>query len=169
SSSAMDSCLAASMKAHVLTSTTPASPASPSPASVQPPASSRPASSSESTSLRAQPRVTRLTVRSTACGFPLLVGTPADYGKRGRAAATAWPSARCLAGQLLAWPEAERHRLPGRAGPAQLLAVHGQQDPARITDLHGHRVVERPCLAAPPDHVVLGQVRPARGGEFHPA
>src|SRR5579859_4639217 len=49
------------MKPHVLTRTTSAS--SPSPRSVQPPAARRAASSSESTSLRAQPSVTRLTVR----------------------------------------------------------------------------------------------------------
>src|SRR5262249_44777780 len=89
SSSAMDSCFAASMKPHVLTRTTFASPASSSPASVQPAASSRPASSSESTSLRAQPRVTRLTVRSRGGGFSMLGDTPADYGKTGRAQAAA--------------------------------------------------------------------------------
>src|SRR5579862_8367483 len=49
------------MKPQVFTSTTSAS--SPSPRSVQPSAASRAASSSESTSLRAQPSVTRLTVR----------------------------------------------------------------------------------------------------------
>jgi len=57
--------LAASMKPQVLTSTTLASSRS---VRVQPAASSRPASSSESTSLRAQPRVTRLTVRCGAEG-----------------------------------------------------------------------------------------------------
>src|SRR5262245_56361397 len=85
----MDSCFAASMKPHVLTRTTFAWPASSSLASVQPAASSRPASSSESTSLRAQPRVTRLTVRSPGCGFSMLGDTPADYGKTGRAQAAA--------------------------------------------------------------------------------
>src|SRR5436309_11528697 len=82
------------MKAHVLTSTTfasPPPPPSPSPVSVQPAASSRPASSSESTSLRAHPRVTRLTVRSPGCGFSLPADTLlpddtlADYGKPGGA------------------------------------------------------------------------------------
>jgi len=48
------------MKPQVLTSTTAASSRS---VKVQPAASSLPASSSESTSLRAQPKVTRLTVR----------------------------------------------------------------------------------------------------------
>src|SRR5438045_9633603 len=81
----MDSCFAASMNAQVLTSTTSGCPASPSPATVQPAASSRPASSSESTSLRAQPRVTRLTVRSPACGLFLLDDTPEDYGQPGGA------------------------------------------------------------------------------------
>ena len=56
----MDSCLAAWMKPQVFTSTTLASSAD---VRSQPDAVSRAASSSESTSLRAQPRVTRLTVR----------------------------------------------------------------------------------------------------------
>src|SRR5579875_3526281 len=60
----MDSCLAAWMNPQVLTMTTLA--CSPSSASSQPPAASRAASSSESTSLRAQPIVTRLTVRRAA-------------------------------------------------------------------------------------------------------
>ena len=59
----MDSCLAASMKPQVLTRTTSASASS---ATVHPAASSRAASSSESTSFRAQPSVTRLTVRPVA-------------------------------------------------------------------------------------------------------
>src|SRR5271166_6171206 len=57
----MDSCLAAWMKPQVFTRTTLASPSE---VSSQPAAVSRAASSSESTSLRAQPSVTRLTVRS---------------------------------------------------------------------------------------------------------
>ena len=75
-SSSMDSCLAAWMKPHVLTRTTSAS--SPSPRSVQPPAARRAASSSESTSLRAQPRVTRLTVREldTRRGYVIAHGLP---------------------------------------------------------------------------------------------
>src|SRR5260370_459226 len=56
----MDSCLAAWMKPQVFTSTTLARPAE---VRSQPDAVSRAASSSDSTSLRAQPRVTRLTVR----------------------------------------------------------------------------------------------------------
>src|ERR1700691_955274 len=56
----MDSCLAAWMKPQVFTSTTLASSA---PVRSQPDEVSRAASSSESTSLRAQPSVTRLTVR----------------------------------------------------------------------------------------------------------
>src|SRR5262249_3399292 len=78
-------------------------------------------------------------------------------------------SARRLGGQLLARPEAQRHRLADRARPAQVLAVHGQQDPARVADLHAHIAVERPGHAAPADHIVLGQVRPGRRGEFDPA
>ena len=57
----MDSCLAAWMKPQVFTSTTLASSSE---VSSQPDAVSRAASSSESTSLRAQPSVTRLTVRA---------------------------------------------------------------------------------------------------------
>src|SRR5699024_8664527 len=58
---AMESCLAASMNPQVLTTVTSAG-ASPSTSS-QPSADRRPASSSESTSLRAQPKVTSETVR----------------------------------------------------------------------------------------------------------
>src|ERR1700744_4791625 len=57
----MDSCLAAWMKPQVFTSTTLASSAE---VRSQPEAVRRAASSSESTSLRAQPSVTRLTVRA---------------------------------------------------------------------------------------------------------
>src|ERR1700677_1942110 len=76
------------MKPHVLTRTTSAS--SPSPRSAQPPAASRAASSSESTSLRAQPSVTRLTVREldTNRGYvighhPHVTGPPADLNAIG--------------------------------------------------------------------------------------
>ena len=62
----MDSCLAAWMKPQVFTRTTLASPSE---VSSQPAAVSRAASSSESTSLRAQPSVTRLTVRSDPAGL----------------------------------------------------------------------------------------------------
>src|SRR5258708_23887037 len=79
SSSSIDSCLAAWMKPQVLTRTTSAS--SPSPRRVQPPAASRAASSSESTSLRAQPSVTRLTVRE--------LGTRRAYVSSVRRGATA--------------------------------------------------------------------------------
>src|ERR1700761_4019028 len=67
------------MKPQVLTMNTLA--ASPSAASSQPPAASRAASSSESTSLRAHPRVTRLTVRWARSGASEegREGTPADY------------------------------------------------------------------------------------------
>ena len=61
-----ESFLAASTKPQVLTTTVSAS--SGSATSRKPPASSRPASSSESTSLRAQPRVTRATVASGVDG-----------------------------------------------------------------------------------------------------
>src|SRR6516162_9733682 len=77
----MDSCLAAWMKPQVLTSTTSAS--SPSSRSVQPPADRRAASSSESTSLRAQPRVTRLTVREldTPRGYAIRHGVADGEGE----------------------------------------------------------------------------------------
>src|SRR5215472_4161742 len=81
SSSSIDSCLAAWMKPHVLTSTTSASPPSPS-VRFQPPASSLAASSSESTSFRAQPSVTIRTVRLVG-GAESVDDTPADYGKQG--------------------------------------------------------------------------------------
>src|SRR5215831_18745635 len=111
------------MKAHVLTSTTFASPpprSPPSPVSVQPAASSRPASSSESTSLRAQPRVTRLTVRSPGCGFSLPGDTLlpddtlADYGKPGRAGERCARGPRRLAGTV-------------RAGTVPAGTAHGRQ------------------------------------------
>src|SRR5579862_5063063 len=84
SSSAMDSCLAAWMKVQVFTITTLASPAE---VSSQPEAVSRAASSSESTSLRAQPSVTRLTVRGADSvtpegGDPAGDGTPRAYATR---------------------------------------------------------------------------------------
>ena len=78
----MDSCLAAWMKPQVFTSTTLASPAE---VSSQPEEVSRAASSSESTSLRAQPSVTRLTVRGadSATGEdPGGEGTPRAYANR---------------------------------------------------------------------------------------
>src|SRR3984885_11761515 len=75
----MDSCLAAWMKPQVFTSTTLASPSE---VRSQPDAASRAASSSESTSLRAQPRVTRLTVRGADPGAgcdPEREDTPRAY------------------------------------------------------------------------------------------
>src|SRR5258707_15782154 len=86
----MDSCFAAWMKPQVLTTT----PSAPSSARVQPAAPSRAASSSESTSFRAQPSVTRLTVRLVAldAGSPAaewIDDTPADYGKPARGTAPA--------------------------------------------------------------------------------
>src|ERR1039458_1841344 len=83
SSSLTDSCLAASMNPQVFTSTTLASSL---PDRVHPAASSRAASSSESTSLRAQPSVTRLTVRCGGWGVCLLDDTPEAYGKHSGAA-----------------------------------------------------------------------------------
>src|SRR5690242_3532266 len=65
-----ESFLAASTKPQVLTTATSASSASST--SCQPSASKRPASSSESTSLRAQPRVTSATVRRSGMGSRLL-------------------------------------------------------------------------------------------------
>ena len=65
-----ESFLAASTKPQVLTTATSASAASST--SSQPSAAKRPASSSESTSLRAQPRVTRATVRRSGMGSRLL-------------------------------------------------------------------------------------------------
>ena len=67
----MDSCLAAWMKPQVFTRTTLASPSE---VRSQPAAVSRAASSSESTSLRAQPSVTRLTVRAAGLAGAGLAG-----------------------------------------------------------------------------------------------
>ena len=69
-----ESFLAASTKPQVLTTATSASAASST--SSQPSAARRPASSSESTSLRAQPRVTRATVRRSGMGSAYFVPTP---------------------------------------------------------------------------------------------
>src|SRR5580693_6902964 len=90
----MDSCLAAWMKPQVFTSTTLASSAE---VRSQPEAVSRAASSSESTSFRAQPRVTRLTVRGADSADPPgpeLLDTPRAYATR-----------------LTGWPASERPRL----------------------------------------------------------
>src|SRR5215472_19125280 len=107
------------MKPHVFTSTTAAS--SDSPATCQPPASRRAASSSESTSFRAQPRVTILTRRVTDGGLGWLEGTPADYGNDADASASAPPARppRVAGAQRLAagFPRAiqrDRVRLVGR-------------------------------------------------------
>src|SRR6201986_4994061 len=148
----MDSVFAASMNPHVLTRTTSAS--SPSPRSSQPPAASRAASSSESTSLRAQPSVTRLTVRgragSEASGRE---GTPADYGTARGARAG---SARRAGGQagapggrrgdlhLLGRADAERHRLVGAGG--LLLPVDFQDNPFRVAQAQVDRLGFLPAL-----------------------
>src|SRR5579875_2284772 len=86
----MDSCLAAWIKPQVLTSTTLASSAE---VRSQPDAVSRAASSSESTSLRAQPSVTRLTVRGADAG------DGRDGTRRAYATRTRWGAglAACLA------------------------------------------------------------------------
>src|SRR5215469_14966403 len=134
----MDSCLAAWMKPQVLTTTTSASGRS---VSTQPAVSNRAASSSESTSLRAQPRVTRRTVRSAAGGVTLFSGTPEDYGTcpprsvRGHARSRAhvWS-----AGELLTRTEAQRDRVAHGARPATVLPVHGEHDRAGVAQLHVH-------------------------------
>src|SRR5580700_2085306 len=91
----MDSCLAAWMKPHVFTSTTLASSAE---VRSQPDAVRRAASSSESTSLRAQPSVTRLTVRAA--------------GSAGRGDPDGEDTPRAYAVSGVAW------RVPGPANPA---------------------------------------------------
>src|SRR5260221_8811489 len=121
----MDSCFAASMKPQVLTSTTSASAST---ASVQPAASSRAASSSESTSFRAQPSVTRLTLRpvafdavscelgSSAAGWLRLDDTPADYRNFARGMA---PDAGSPSGHPVVF------------GPGPGLSMAGLVEPAR--------------------------------------
>src|SRR5215467_7875617 len=102
------------MKPHVLTRTTSAS--SPSPRSVQPPAARRAASSSESTSLRAQPRVTMLTERE--------LGTCRGYAIGGSPLVSPLWSAdgdRGLAGRV----DADVGHLP--RGHLLRLAVHGER------------------------------------------
>src|SRR6185312_4216338 len=110
SSSSMDSYLAAWMKPQVFTRTTLASPSE---VSSQPDAVSRAASSSESTSLRAQPSVTRLTVLG------------ADSGCE--------DTTRSLPRGLGGLPRAEAQRHRHRAVGVLALAVHGENDPARVT------------------------------------
>src|SRR6202012_6739 len=133
-----------------LTSTTLASP---SVVRSQPDAVSRAASSSESTSLRAQPRGTRLTVRGAE-------GPDSGRGDTTRA------YLRLLAHRLRA--EAQRHRVEGVGG--LLLAVHGEHDTRRVAqaDLHGLHL--GPGLGVPGRHhahVDLGAVGAA--GELDPA
>src|SRR6202167_1221862 len=112
----MDSCLAAWMKPQVFTSTTLASSAG---VSSQPDAVSRAASSSESTSLRAQPSVTRLTVRRADAGRGAtpLEDTPRAY-PGGQLDWLARLGARGIAGDGGAWAEAQGLRLGGGNGLA---------------------------------------------------
>src|SRR5215831_300021 len=116
SSWSMDSSLAAWMNPQVLTRTTSAPSVSPGPVTVQPAASSRAASSSESTSLRAQPREIRLTVRPARPAVGSRDGTPADYGKPASAAPadapTTTPAVATPPTAAQVAPDAPR--LPGR-------------------------------------------------------
>src|SRR5262249_36316182 len=87
SSVSIESCFAFSTKPHVLTSTTSAS--DPSVVTCQPPAASRAASSSESTSLRAQPRVSNATRRAVpSLPDPVATGTTAVAGEVGTSVGT---------------------------------------------------------------------------------
>src|SRR5690348_4839579 len=174
SSWSMDSSLAAWMNPQVLTMTTSAPSVSPGPVTVQPAASSRAASSSESTSLRAQPRVIRLTVRPARPAVGSRDGTPADYGKPASAApADARPCPAAGSGRAgrppLAGPEAERDRLVGASRRSRGRAVHGQRHPARVAELHADRVVRHPVpVRARPDDPA--EDRPASaGGQVDPA
>src|SRR6185369_1662161 len=152
SSWSMDSSLAAWMNPQVLTRTTSAPSVSPGPVTVQPAPSSRAASSSESTSLRAQPREIRLTVRPARPAVGSRDGTPADYGKPASAAPADAPThhspARGGSGRAgrppLTGPEAERDRLVGAGRRPGGRAVHDQRDPARVAELHADRVVHHP-------------------------
>src|ERR1700751_3645973 len=93
----MDSALAAWMKPQGLTSTPLASSAE---VRSQPDALSRAASSSESTSLRAQPSVTRLTVRGVRGSAEPT--DPAEPLRRGDPAGEDTP--RAYATAILGWP-----------------------------------------------------------------
>src|SRR5215469_11936389 len=170
----MDSCFAAWMKPQVLTRTTSASAPS---ARVQPAASSRAASSSESTSLRAQPSVTRLTLR-LAAGFCRLDDTPADYGKPAHGMALATPfspaalqhprTVRRSAEGLLARAEAERQRVT-LADRDRVPAVHRQRHAAWIADHQAHRLALDPVHGAAGAHDALIDLLSGRRGEHHPA
>src|SRR5258708_14781766 len=129
SSSSIDSCLAAWMKPEVLTRTTSAS--SPSPRRVQPPAASRAASSSESTSLRAQPSVTRLTVRE--------LGTRRAYVISLRRGATAPGQPGGPGALLVRYQALWGRRCHGRRRDRGT-ARGGDLRRARRVDVHGHRV-----------------------------
>src|ERR1700733_8797194 len=123
------------MNPQVLTTTTDASSASS--VSRQPACSSRAASSSESTSLRAQPSVIRLTLRpltlrpaarASSCD-DTLDDTPADYGKAARASAPATSAMGHLARHVPAGPDGQGLALEtGRFR----LAVHRQRHRARV-------------------------------------
>src|SRR6516165_9492134 len=140
----MDSCLAAWMKPQVFTSTTLASPSE---VSSQPAAVSRAASSSESTSLRAQPSVTRLTVRiadPAGRGDPEGEDTPESL--RGELGAPVRLSGlgtrrRTRLGTALRAEAQVRDCVGVRA---LFLAVHREEDSARIAQDHLHRGFLRP-------------------------
>src|SRR5690348_17953644 len=149
SSWSMDSSLAAWMNPQVLTMTTSAPSVSPGPVTVQPAASSRAASSSESTSLRAQPRVIRLTVRPARPAVGSRDGTPADYGKPASAAPadapthpppppTAAPPAEQAPPDAppRAGPEAGGSGRVGPPGGPPGAPVPGSGPPPRVPGLH---------------------------------
>ena len=136
----MDSCLAAWMKPQVFTSTTLASPSE---VSSQPDAVSRAASSSESTSLRAQPSVTRLTVRRADRGRTRDVETHREPTQ-----GTGWSARLTRAGLKLSvtgtvlsgfwrWPFTVRTTppgLPSRTSTA-FFSVQVREEPAWITPM----------------------------------
>src|SRR5271165_483563 len=144
----MDSALAAWMKPQVFTSTTPASSAE---VKSQPDAVSRAASSSESTSLRAQPSVTRLTVRITdpaGRGDPEGEDTPESLrGEQGPPVRLTGLGTRRRtrlgAGRGTARrTEVQRHREGGVDEMSR--TVHREGDPAGVAQPDAHRLVLRP-------------------------
>src|SRR5215472_1163186 len=169
SSSSMDSCLAAWMKPHVLTRTTSAS--CDSSASCQPPSSSRAASSSESTSFRAQPRVTILTRRVAEPGSSWLDDTPADYGNPADAGAPALaPGSAPQRGRAGGQAAQDRDRRSGLR-KRLLLAIQVQVGPAGVPELQGDRTRPGPRLAQNArggTDVPLEDLRLARRGQLHP-
>ena len=167
----MDSCLAAWMNPQVLTRTTSAS--CESSASCQPPSSSRAASSSESTSFRAQPRVTILTLSrwqnlhfagwTTHRQTTVTGRMPAHQHMRARAQPTSWSCSSSGCSKTV---------IGVVVSVGLPLAVQVQRRPARVAHLQRDRCPSRSTtLLGMPGR---GPMSPwkidiaRRGGQPHP-